>query len=125
MVECFVFLRPLGLRLLTNGFATAAIIQNLDEVNDASVTLTYTRAPGISVGAATYTLDQTIPAGSNIIQNLRLTTVPGINMPDGWQGTLVVTPKTGTPHLVGYVQLTNISITNGDTQMAHDAFMLP
>jgi hypothetical protein len=119
---------PLMAKRLGNGFSTASVIMNLDPVNVAKVHLTYTRAAGITVGNATYTLDLTIPAGGNITQNLRLTSDPvGLSMPDGWQGTLVVETQAGQTArpIVAYVALTNIYTTNGDTQMAHDAFTQP
>lgn len=120
---------PLMAKRLANGFSTAAVIQNLDPVNPATVRLTYTRAPGFTVGSPTYVIENVnIPAGGNVIQNLRSTTEPaGTTMPSGWQGTLVVEAQPGsTPRpLVAYVALTNIYTTVGDTQMAHDAFTLP
>jgi hypothetical protein len=120
---------PLMAKRLGNGFATAAVIQNLDPVNAATVRLTYTRAPGFTVGAPTYVINNVnIPAGGNVIQNLRLSSDPvGTTMPDGWQGTLLVEaqPATTARPIVAYVQLTNIYTSAGDTQMAHDAFNLP
>jgi hypothetical protein len=120
---------PLMAKRLANGFATAAVIQNLDPVHDATVRLTYTRAPGFTVGEATYVInDVVIPASGNLIQNLRLSSEPGgISMPDGWQGTLLVEaqPSTTAYPIVAYVQLTNVYPHVGDTFMAHDAFNLP
>jgi hypothetical protein len=120
---------PLMAKRLDNGFATVAVIQNLDQVNSATVRLTYTRAPGFTVGAPTYVINNvTIPAGGNVQQNLRLAGEPvGTTMPAGWQGTLLVEAQPGTTErpLVAYVALTNVYTTVGDTQMAHDAFNLP
>jgi hypothetical protein len=119
---------PLMAKRLANGFSTAAVIMNLDLVNEANVTLTYTRAAGITVGAATYTFNATILPGGNISQNLRLATEPAsISMPDGWQGTLVIEPQSGQPArpIIAYVALTNLNASSGDTQMAHDAFTQP
>ncbi len=120
---------PLMAKRLINGFATAGIIQNLDPVNSATVRLTYTRSAAISIGAATYVIENVvIPAGGSLIQNLRLPEQPvGQGMPDGWYGTLLVEaqPATTARPLVGYVQLTNLYSTSGDTMMAHDAFTLP
>lgn len=119
---------PLMAKRLANGFATVAVIQNLDQVNAATVRLTYTRAPGFTVGDPTYVINNvTIPAGGNIQQNLRLVGEPvGTTMPEGWQGTLLVEPQPSTTprQLVAYVALTNVYTTAGDTQMAHDAFNL-
>jgi hypothetical protein len=120
---------PLMAKRLTNGFSTAAVIQNLDQVNDAIVRLTYTRAPGFSVGNPSYVIENvTIPKGGNVIQNLRLMSDPvGTTMPAGWQGTLLVEAQPGTTArpIVAYVALTNIYTTAGDTMMAHDGFNLP
>jgi len=120
---------PLMAKRLANGFATVAVIQNLDQVNSATVRLTYTRAPGFTVGDPTYVINNvSIPPGGNVQQNLRLASEPvGTTMPDGWQGTLLVEaqPSTTARPLVAYVALTNYYTTNGDTQMAHDAFNLP
>jgi hypothetical protein len=120
---------PLMAKRLANGFATVAVIQNLDPDNVATVRLTYTRAPGFTVGDPVYVMENvTIPAGGNVIQNLRLSSEPvGITMPDGWQGTLLVEtqPSTTAYPLVAYVALTNVYTTAGDTYMAHDAFNLP
>jgi hypothetical protein len=119
---------PLMAKRLANGFATNAVIMNLDRNNAANVRLTYKRAEGFTAGQATYTLNVTIPAGGNLQQNMRLAGEPaGLSIPSGWQGSLLVEPQPGQPArpLVGYVQLTNISVTNGDTWMSHTAFTLP
>lgn len=119
---------PLVAKRLANGFATAVTIQNLSTTTTANVTLTFTRAPGIVVGNATYTMNQTIAPNANAIVNMRLAPEPtGLGMPDTWQGTLVVTTQaaqTAVP-TVAYVQLTNINILPGDNWMAHDAFSVP
>jgi hypothetical protein len=120
---------PLMSKIQSNGFATAAIIQNLDTANAADVTLTYNPSVDyVSAGGSStpIVIPATIPAGANIIQSFRLLdSVPQV--PQGWYGTLVVTPKDGSPArpIVGYVQLTNVQNLAGDTFMAHDAFMLP
>jgi hypothetical protein len=117
---------PLMSKRQANGFATVATIQNLDTANAATVDLTYT--PSTSYGGSQTPitlLNQNIPAGGNLIQNLRFNDVPQV--PNGWFGTLVVTPSpssTARP-LVAFLQLTNYLGSAGDTLMCHDAFSLP
>jgi hypothetical protein len=118
---------PLMSKYQPNGFATAAIIQNLDTVNPAQVRLTYTRAATCTVGEASYVVDVTIPAGGNQIENLRSLAGGPTGMPAGWYGTLLITaqPSTTARPLAGYVQLTNYLNPAGDTAMAVDAMLLP
>ncbi len=123
---------PLISKRQLNGFATAAVVQNLDQVSTADVTFTYYPSAAYVAGggsAATLAYNRTIPAGGNYIHNHRLTDLgDGIaTMPDGWYGTLVVTPQSpGTARpLVGFAQLTNYLNPAGDTWMTHDAFTLP
>lgn len=119
---------PLASKRQANGFATVITIQNLDTSNAAMVTLTYTRAATCTVGDASYTVNKTIPAGSNLYQNLRLSADPEVPaMPDTWYGSLKVTTQSGQTArpIVGYVQLTNYLGSAGDTFMAHDAMLLP
>ncbi|WP_322506644.1 hypothetical protein [Anaerolinea sp.] len=116
---------PLMSKRQANGFATVATIQNLDTVNAANVKLTYTPSPSYTGSSTPIVLHKTIPAGGNLIQNLRFNDVPEI--PNGWFGTLVVEADDAQPArpLVGFVQLTNYLGAAGDTFMAHDAFTLP
>jgi hypothetical protein len=121
---------PLVAKRLPNGFATAITIQNMDTTNAATVTLTYTPSPEYvtaNPGAQPIVISgQSIPAGGNLIQNHR--TEGGVpQLPNGWQGTLVVT---GDRPLAGFAQLTFASFINpnlpgGDKFMAHDAFTQP
>lgn len=114
---------PLMSKRQANGFATVATIQNLDTVNSANVRLIYTPGSGYTGSSSPIVLTKTIPAGGNLIQNLRFSEVPEI--PDGWFGTLVVEPV-GTPRpIVAFVQLTNINNPPGDTLLTHNAFTLP
>jgi len=118
---------PLVAKRLPNGFATAVTVQNLDTTNQANVTLVYTPSPEyVAAGgsAAQITFTETIAAGGNLIQNQR-TAVP--QLPDGWQGTLVV--DSDRP-LAGFAQLTfmtaiNPGLASGDKYMAHNAFTQP
>jgi len=119
---------PLISKRLTNGFATAATIQNLSATQAATVTLTYTPSPDYVTGggsAAVLATTAVIPANSSLIQNQRLAgfTVGATAMPDGWYGTLAVS-STGTP-IDGFVQLTNYLNPAGDTFMAHNNFAQP
>jgi hypothetical protein len=119
---------PLVAKRLTNGFSTAQIIMNLSSSDTAYVHLKYTRGSESSVGQAVYEMDTTILPRKNLIINTRLAGEPaGLTMPDGWQGTLVVTTTSGhsAVPLVGYVQLTNILPLAGDNYMAHNAFSVP
>jgi hypothetical protein len=119
---------PLVAKRLTNGFASGITIMNLDTVNTAYVTVTFTRSPESSVGSLTYTKDYTIGPRLNQQINMRLPAQPdGLGMPDNWQGSAVV--KTTSGHvavpLIAYVQLTNIQTLPGDNWMSHQAFILP
>ncbi|WP_152965565.1 hypothetical protein [Thermanaerothrix daxensis] len=117
---------PLMSKRQPNGFSTVATIQNLDPLNEARVKLTYTPSPTYPGSQTPIVLRRTIPAGGNLIQNLRFSEVSEI--PDGWYGTLVVEPDDGQPGrpIVGFVQLTNYQDPPiGDKLMAHDAFTLP
>ncbi len=118
---------PLVAKRLPNGFATAITVQNLDTANAANATLTYTpSAEYIAAGgsATPISFSASIPAGGNLIQNHR-TAVP--ELPDGWNGTLVVDSDHA---LAGFAQLTflasiNPSLASGDNFMAHNAFTQP
>lgn len=115
---------PLMSKRQANGFATVATIQNLDTNNPANVKLTYTPGSGYTGSLTPIVINKTIPAGGNLLQNLRLVSdVPEV--PDRWFGTLVVEPI-GTPRpIVAFVQLTNITNPPGDTLLTHNAFTLP
>ncbi len=119
---------PLISKNQANGFATAAIIKNLDKVNTAEVTLVYTPSAAYVSGggsATVITFDATIPAGGNLIQSQRFTGTP--ELPNYWYGSLLVRTKTGsTPRPLGaLVQLTNVVTQPGDTFMAHMGFTQP
>ncbi len=118
---------PLVAKRLGNGFATTAGVQDLNLAIDASVTLTFTHSATDCPSCSDYSMSTTIPAGKSILANMRLdplvingTTVP---MPDGWQGSLTVVSSNQPIH--GYVQMTNILATTGDTMRAHLGFTKP
>ncbi len=125
---------PLVAKRLLNGFASVAIIQNLDFVNSATVHLVYTPAVECSLSICDTNADGilddadkiipadiVIPAGASIQRNHRLASGAEAEtlLPDGWQGSLVVTSDRP---VAGFVQLTNIANFTGDTFMAHNAF---
>lgn len=113
---------PLVAKRLSNGFATAVTIQNLNQSAAATVTLTYTP----SSGAPIVIPNVNIPAGGSLIQNQR--TINGVpELPAGWVGTLTVTSN---QPVGGFVQLSflrdiNPSLPSGDNYMAHNAFTQP
>ncbi len=116
---------PLVAKILANGFATPVTIQNLAN-STATVNITYTPSPNyVSAGGSSTVLTEsnvTINANSSLIRNFRLAgTFAG--MPSGWYGTMKVV-STGNP-IDGFVQLTTIGATSGDTLMAHGVFTLP
>jgi hypothetical protein len=120
---------PLAAKRLSSGFATSITVQNLDLVNAAVVKLTYKRSSDCTVGDAEYVIyGQTITAGGNLIQNLRLPDTIAA-MPSGWFGTLLVedddTDPTVARPIVAYVMNSNITATTGDSNLAYDAFTLP
>lgn len=125
---------PLVAKRLANGFASVAIIQNLDFVNAATVHMVYTPAVECALSICDINDDgvlddldvivpddATIPAGGSIQRNHRLASGAEAEtlLPDGWQGSLVVTSDYA---VAGFVQLTNIASVSGDTFMAHNAF---
>jgi hypothetical protein len=114
---------PLVAKRLGNGFATAVTIQNLSATTPATVTLTYTHATNPALNMSTTTV---IPAGTSLVQNQRLAgfSVGATVMPEKWQGSLTVASTNGVA-LDGFVQLTYVNSTSGDTFMAHNAFTLP
>lgn len=118
---------PLAAKQLPTA-STAITLQNLGSV-DAKVKLTYKRSPECLVGNATYTYIDTIPAnGGQLIQNLRQgSTRPEI--PAGWYGTLKVEDDPGEPTaaqpIVGFVQITDITGSLGDTLLVHNGFGPP
>ena len=124
---------PLAAKRLANGFASVAIIQNMDFINSATVNLVYT--PAVECALAICDLNHDgllndldkvtinnvpIPAGGSIQRNHRLASGAEAEtlLPDGWQGSLVVSSNRA---VTGFVQLTNISNASGDTFMAHNA----
>ena len=113
---------PLVAKILANGFATPVTIQNLGG-SAATVNITYTpSAAYISAGGSSTPLTESnvsIPANGSLIRNFRLaSTFP--TMPSGWYGTMTVT-STGNA-LDGFVQLTTLGATSGDTLLAHGVF---
>jgi len=121
---------PLVAKRLPNGFATAVLIQNLDEVNPAQVDLLYVPSPEyVAAGgnpASVAINDVNIDPGANLIQSHRV--FDGVpQLPPGWQGSLKVTSNRPVG---GYVQLTflrdiNPGLPLGDNFMAHTAFAVP
>lgn len=121
---------PLVSKRLTNGFATVANVQNLNNSTAANATFTYVpSAEYIAGGGSPSNIvvgPYQIPAGGSVQHNHRL---PGAgsgtgqhNLPDRWYGTLTVTAD---QPINGIVQLTNIIAQPGDTFMVHNAFTLP
>lgn len=112
---------PLVAKVLTNGFATPVTIQNLG-ATAATVNITYTPNANCA-GCQTYSESNvTIPANGSLIRNFRLTTTVS-SMPTNWYGTMRV-QSTSNP-IDGFVQLTTVGGTAGDTLMAHGVFTLP
>lgn len=114
---------PLVAKRLGNGFATAVTIQNLSATTPANVTLTYTHGTNPALNMSTTAV---IPAGASLVQNQRLAgfSVGATVMPEKWQGSLTVASTNGVA-LGGFVQLTYVNSSAGDTFMAHNAFTLP
>ena len=128
---------PLIAKRLPNGFATVAVIQNLDFSSPAIVDLIYTPSrvaaecplsicdlnhDGVINDSDRVIISGVeIPAGGSIQRNHRIPSGPESEplIPDGWQGSLVVASN---KPVAGFVQLTNIAILTGDTFMAHNAF---
>lgn len=112
---------PLVAKTLSNGFATPVTIQNLG-ASATTVNITYTPSAACS-GCATFSeTGVTIQGNSSLIRNFRLSgTVSG--MPNGWYGTMRVVSSTNA--IDGFVQLTTVGATSGDTLMAHGVFTLP
>ncbi|MEM0488801.1 MAG: hypothetical protein QW707_06335 [Candidatus Bathyarchaeia archaeon] len=113
---------PLVAKRLPNGFATAVTIQNLSVSAPANVTLTYLPGPESS-SPITLQFTTTIPAGGSLIQNHRVPSShpQGVNLPDGWQGTLTVVSD---QPIGAFVQLDFLG-QPGDPYMAHVAFTKP
>ena len=113
---------PLVAKILSNGFATPVTIQNLGGTA-ATVNITYTpSAAYVSAGGSSTPLTETnvsIPANGSLIRNFRLAST-FTTMPSGWYGTMTVT-STGNA-LDGFVQLTTLGATSGDTLLAHGVF---
>lgn len=114
---------PLVAKRLQNGFATAVTIQNLSISASTTVTLTY--LPSSESGSSdTLTLVKTIGPGGSLIQNHRVESShpQGVNLPDGWQGTLTVVSD--SQPIGAFVQLDFLG-QPGDPYMAHVAFTKP
>ena len=77
-----------------------------------------------SASQATLELDKVISAGSSLIQNQRVdsSNSQGVNLPDGWQGTLTVTSS--DQPINGVVQLDFLGM-GGDPYMTHNIFTKP
>lgn len=115
---------PLVAKRLANGFATAVSIQNL---SSSTATVTFRYKAGLAGFSDSTVGPYTIAAGGSLIHNHRLPGTGGTgasvhNLPDGWQGTLVV--ESDQP-IDGFVQLTNYLNPAGDTFMAHNIFTQP
>jgi len=116
---------PLVGKILANGFATPVTIQNLGGTS-TTVDITYTPSQNyVSGGGSAAVLTETgvtIAANGSLIRNFRAgTTVPG--MPNGWYGTMRV--ESSGNAIDGFVQLTTLGATTGDTLLAHGVFTLP
>lgn len=117
---------PLVAKRLTNGFATAVVIANLNPNAAATVSLSYKPAAESPSQATLDVASVSIPAGGNLVQNQRVVYSPSdpstVNLPDNWQGTLTVT-STDQP-INAYVQLDFLG-QPGDPYMTHNAFTQP
>jgi hypothetical protein len=115
---------PLIARRLSNTFASAVTIQNLDESNANNVTLSYKGALDAdpsNTAACTKSFPATIPAGGSLIQNHRVADDQANSVPQiaiGCVGSLTVT---GDHAVDAFVQL-DFTGQGGDAFMAHDAF---
>jgi hypothetical protein len=117
---------PLVAKRLANGFATAVTIQNLSTSLTATVNLTYVPSPQYGGSQTPVNVNGLVIApGGSLIRNHRLASGSAAEtaLPDTWFGTLVV-QSTG-PAIDGFVQLTNINPSAGDTFMAHGVFTQP
>jgi hypothetical protein len=112
---------PLVAKRLSNGFATTATIQNLNETTAATVTLIYTDSAGASFSYP----GVTIPAGGSIIRNYRQPTTEQDKMPDGWVGTLKVTSDQPIQAYLANTYLPGFNPLNGDQFMAYTGFTKP
>ena len=110
---------PLVAKLLSNGFATPVIIQNL---GDSLTNVTFTYTPNSTCqGCQSYTETLPIAANASLQKNFRLAgTGP---LPSGWEGSLTVVSD--SQPIDGYVQLTFAYGTSGDNYMAHLVFTQP
>lgn len=117
---------PLVAKRLPNGFSTAVTIQNLSPIT-VTMDLTYNPSPEYT-GSSTPVEIPNLEVGpyASLIQNHRITSgsqaVP--QLPDGWQGSLVVESDAAVG---SFVQLTflraiNPALPGGDNFMAHNAF---
>lgn len=114
---------PVVAKRLSNGFATAVSIQNLDLTSSATFTLTYLPAGGGSPIVQTYT----VAPGGSLIHNHRIESGPNSVsfLPNGWQGGLAV--ESNRP-VAAFAQLTflrdvNSNLRQGDHYMAHNALL--
>lgn len=120
---------PLVIKRLANGYCAGSVIQNINATQTAYLHLTYTRSVEVSVGNAVYTKDITLAPGAMLNDNLRLANFPqgldgGASMPDGWQGSLVISTQSGHTDVpvVAYVVITSLGTPAGDNWMAYQAF---
>lgn len=129
---------PLVAKRLSNGFASVVTIQNMSTTAKAHVTLTYTPSSSCALAICDKNSDGKLDAsdvvtvssieiaeGASIQRNHRIVSGVGAetDLPDRWEGSMVAVSS--DENINGFTQLTNISITAGDTFMAHDAFVLP
>jgi hypothetical protein len=120
---------PLVIKRLSNGYCAGSVIQNISTTDTAFLHLTYNRSAESTVGDLTYTKDVTLLPGAMLNDNLRLANYPtgldgGKSMPDGWQGSLVITTQAGhtAVPVVAYVIITSLGSPPGDNWMAYQAF---
>lgn len=105
---------PLVAKRLANGFANTVTIQNLGTTT-ATLTITYRPTGG---GTPIVRTGISVDPGANYIRNFRLTETEGPDMPDGWEGSMVI--ESNTP-IAAFVQNTYLT-ANGDRLMAYLGF---
>lgn len=105
---------PLVAKRLSNGFANTVTIQNLGTTT-GTLTITYIPTGG---GAPIIRTGISVPAGANYIRNFRLAATEAPDMPDGWEGSMVI--ESNTP-IAAFVQNTYLT-AYGDRLMAYLGF---
>ena len=117
---------PLYAKRLTNGFAAAITILNLNSSSPANVTLAYKAGEGKGP-ECTATINKVIPAGGSLIQNMRVNgnanSVPEIA--DNCFGTLTITSADQPVDAFAQLDLLDDILDpdpGGDPFQAHNAF---